>query len=99
MDGTGSLSFAIGAYMQLAELNISAACHKVTVACPTLQYFSTLSLELARFPREKLLNTKVCFGSLYKLSETFLILRRIRRDIIDVHTSSCTQVPTFLVRF
>ena len=32
------------------------------------------------------------------LSETFLILRRIQRDIINVQRSSC-KVPVILVRF
>jgi hypothetical protein len=41
--------------------------------------------------RKKLLNAKLSFYFLYNLvSETFLILKIIQRDIIiDVHTSSC----------
>jgi hypothetical protein len=47
-----------------------------------------------------LLNIKCVFWfSLQLLSETFLILRRIQRDIIiNVHRSSC-RVPVVLVRF
>jgi hypothetical protein len=47
-----------------------------------------------------LLNIKhVCWFSLRLSSETFLILRRIKRDIItNVHGSSC-KVPLILVRF
>ena len=44
----------------------------------------------------------MCFDFFYKFfSETFLILRGIRRDIINVrtvHRSSC-QVPVFLAFF
>jgi hypothetical protein len=45
-------------------------------------------------------NTKCVFWfSLQLLSETFLILRRIKRDdTINVHRSSC-EVPVSLVRF
>ena len=67
-----------------------------SVVCPNLQLFPY------RIFREKrmLLNIKMCFSfSLQILSETFLILRRIRRDIItNVHGFSC-KVPDILVRF
>jgi hypothetical protein len=48
---------------------------------------------------KKLLNIKCVFCIyLQLLSETFLILRRIQWDIINVHRSSC-KVPVILVRF
>ena len=49
--------------------------------------------------RKRLLIIKCVFRvSLQLLCETFLILRRIQRDIINVLRSSC-QVPVILVRF
>jgi hypothetical protein len=52
------------------------------------------------FVKKKLLNIKCAFSfSLQLLSETFLILRRIQRDIvINVKTSS-RKVPVIIVRF
>jgi hypothetical protein len=51
------------------------------------------------FENKKLLNIKcVIWFSLQILSEIFLILRKIQRDAINVHSSSCT-VPAVLVRF
>ena len=49
---------------------------------------------------EKLLNIKCVFWfSLQLLSETFLTLRRIQRDMfINVHTSPC-NVPVLLVKY
>ena len=70
-----------------------------SVACLALPYFSTLSQKRYSF-REKVIVHKSAFSvSLQLLSETFLILRRILRDItINVHRSSC-KVPVSLVRF
>ena len=70
------------------------------VACPALQYFSTLSHKRHGFRGKKLLNIKMCFWySLQLLSETFLILRRNERDIIiQAHRYSC-KVPVILARF
>ena len=79
----------------------SGLCHIIlSVACPTLQYFSTLSHKRRDFCKKTLLNIKcVLWFSLRLLSETFLILRRIRQHIfINVHRSSC-KVPVSLVTF
>jgi hypothetical protein len=52
------------------------------------------------FGKKKLLNTKYVFVfSVQLLTETFFILRRIKRDIvINVHTSLC-KVPVIIVGF
>jgi hypothetical protein len=70
------------------------------VACPAVPYFSTLSHKRHDFQeKKKLFNMKCVFWfSLQLLSETFLILRKIQRDIINVHRSS-PKVPVILVRF
>jgi len=66
------------------------------VTCPSLQYFSTLSHNGTIF-LEKVTEHKMCvliFSTI--LSETFLILRRIQRDITtNVHRSS-REVPVVL---
>jgi hypothetical protein len=70
-----------------------------SVACLAVPYFSTLSHKRHDFGK-KLLNIKCVFCfSVQLLSETFLIIRRIERDIIiNVHRSSC-KVPVIVVRF
>jgi hypothetical protein len=57
------------------------------VACPALQYFSTLSHKRGVF-REKIIEHKMLdFDFSTNLSETFLILIRTERDMItNVHT-------------
>jgi hypothetical protein len=69
------------------------------LACLAFSYFLTLSHKQHDF-RKKLFNTKYLFSySLQIVSETFLILRRVDRDIIiNVHRSSC-KVPVILLRF
>ena len=71
-------------------------CH---VACPAVQYFSTLSHKRQEFrEKNKLLNIKCVFWfSLQLLSESFLILRRIQRVIKHV-TWSSRKVPIIIVR-
>jgi hypothetical protein len=68
----------------------SACAILSSVACPALEYFSSLSHKRYDFLK-KLLNKKCKFWfSLQLLSQTFLILRRIQRDIIvNVIKSSC----------
>jgi hypothetical protein len=70
-----------------------------SVACPYLQYFSIQVTNDIIFEK-KVTEHKMCFKfSLQILSETFLILRRIRRDIIiNVRGFSC-KVPNILARF
>jgi len=62
-----------------------------TIACPALPYFSTLSHKWQDF-RENVTEHKMCVEIHSKrLAETFLILRRYRRDIINVHWYSCIR--------
>jgi hypothetical protein len=70
-----------------------------SVACPALQYFSTLSHKRHDFREKNVTEYKMCvFCSLQILSEIFLIPRRNHKDmVINVETSSC-EVPVFLVR-
>jgi hypothetical protein len=56
-----------------------------TIACPALPYFSKFSLKWHDFP-ENITEHKTYDVILStRLPETFLILRRYRRDIINVH--------------
>ena len=64
-----------------------------SVACPALQYFSTLSDNLHDFREKKVTEHKMCFD--FSLQSFFfflkhLILKRNERDMIqNVHWSSC----------
>jgi hypothetical protein len=68
-----------------------------SVACLAKPYFSTLSHKRCDF-RKRSIEGKMCvliFST--NLSKTFLILRRIERQIIiNVHTSSC-KAPFCLI--
>jgi hypothetical protein len=82
--------------MQLSSFLRSIILSSVT--CLALHYFSALSHKRHDF-RKTILNIKgvFCF-SLQRLSEKFLIIRIIQRDITNVHRSSC-KVHVILVRF
>ena len=62
-----------------------------SVVCASLQYFSTFSRERHDFRGEKIIQYKMCvFICSTNLSETFLILRIIQRDMIHkVYCPSC----------
>ena len=67
-------------------------CH---VACPAVQYFSTLSHKRHNFrKKQKLLNTKCVFWfSVQSLFETFFVLRRNERGMIKNEYWSSCKVP------
>ena len=55
-----------------------------SVACPVVHYFSTLSHTRHGFEKKKVIEHTVCVSIFCTtLSETFLILRRIERDVIN----------------
>jgi hypothetical protein len=63
-------------------------------------FFSTLPHKRHDFRGEKILNTKFLFWfSLQLLSKIFLILRKIRRDVIINLYRFSRNVPIILVRF
>jgi hypothetical protein len=76
----------------------------MSVACPAVQYFSTLSHKQHDFRGGggEVTEREMFFFFLFSLqllSETFLILSRTERDMIkNVYRSSC-KVPVILVRF
>jgi len=71
-----------------------------SVACPSLTYFSTSSHKRKNFRESKLLSTKCVFWfSLQLLSETFLSLRRIRRDVIISVIGLHVKYPFLLSEF
>jgi hypothetical protein len=70
-----------------------------SVGCLPVPYFSTLSHKRHDLQKKMLLNMKCVFWfSLQLLFETFLILRRNQRDILNLPRSSCKE-PVILVRF
>jgi hypothetical protein len=74
----------------------------LSVAYPALQYFSTLFHKELDFRKKKnkLLGIKFMFRfSLQLLSETFLVLRRMQRDIIINIHRSLRKVPSLLSDF
>ena len=71
----------------------------LSLACLAVPYFSTLSYKRHDFRKKKLFNIKCVFWfSVRRFSETCRILRRIQRDIINVHMSF-VKWPLFLSDF
>jgi len=69
-----------------------------SLVCLALPYFATLSHKQKDF-RKKLFTIKCVFWvSIQLLVETFLILRRIQRNITNIRKSSC-KLPVICVRF
>jgi hypothetical protein len=70
-----------------------------SVSCPAVPYFSTLSHKRYDF-REKVTGHKMCVLILFTiLSQIFLILRRIERDININVRRSLSKVHVILLRF
>jgi hypothetical protein len=86
----------------LSSIKSASFLRRITwssVACPAIPYFSTLS-HTRHDLRRKLVNTKRVFWfSLQRLTDTFLIVRRIQRDIITYGYRSSCKVPVILARF
>jgi len=72
----------------------------LSVACPALQYFSTLFHKRHNFRKKKVTEHKMCFDFLCNfVSEIFVILRRTERDMIkNVYWYAC-KVSVILLRF
>jgi len=63
------------------------------VSCMAVRYFSTLSHKWYDFRGKKLLKTKCVFCFSLRLSEIFLVLRKIQRDVVtNVYRSSCNAL-------
>ena len=78
---------------------VSACTISSSVACPAVRYFSSLSYKQNDFRKKVLLNIN-CVFLFYQqlLSETFLVPRRVERDIYTyIYLSSC-KVTVILVR-
>jgi hypothetical protein len=67
----------------------------LSMACPALQYFSTLSHKL-HVLQKKLLNTKCVSSFSIVLCETFLILRGPERDMIKMYIGLQVKYALFL---
>ena len=71
-----------------------------SVACPALPYFSTLSHKRHDFRRKKLLKTKCVFWfTLHLLPGTFLIPRKIERNMTKIYIGLHVKYPLFLSDF
>jgi hypothetical protein len=73
---------------------MQSTCHTIlsSVACLAVPSLSSTIFEI------KIIEEKMHVLISTNLSETFLVLRRIQRDIINVHASSC-KVSFILVTF
>ena len=92
------LTYSVCAFL---ALGIQHDKHRImsSVGCPVLPYFSTLDHKRHDF-RKNCKKHEMCvliFST--NLSEAFLILMKIKRDIIINIKNSLCEVPVILVRF
>jgi len=90
---TVSTTYSVRVFLALGTQHaIHIAPMFSSVACPAVQYFSTLSYkrhDLKKIRKENLLNTKCVFSfSLQILPETFFILRRTATREIGLEISA-----------
>ena len=84
--------------IQHAKLMNCVTC--ISMTCPAVQRFSTLSHKRNDFREKKVTKTKYVFWfSLQRFSETFLILRRNARDMIKMFIGLRVKYPLFLSAF
>jgi len=71
-----------------------------TAASPTLQYFSNYLINGMIFEKKRVIEHKMCVLNLSTmLSEIFLIIRRVDRDIIKLHIDLHIKYPLFFFSF
>ena len=98
--GKASITYSKQVFVVIVIQHAKCMCHSIlsSVACLTLQHFSTLSHKWQIFGKQ-CWTSNVCFVILYNfLSETFLILRIIQQDIIN-YIGLQVKYPLFLSKF
>jgi hypothetical protein len=87
-------------FVDLGSMNVMRLRHIVTLTCPSLQYFSTLSHKRHdSFFKKRVLNIKCVFWFSVYFFLIFLIIHRTERDIVKSVDCSLCKVAVILVRF
>jgi hypothetical protein len=89
-----NITYSECVFVALAIQHECACAVLLSVACPAVRYFSTLSHKRHDF-RKKNIDHEVCDLILFTLSEKFLILGRTEQDMIQYTYLSSCKVPLF----